>query len=100
MACLELVEWWICGGLPAEVKGSRNVENLGEQAARAGSVPAGCGSGVCATDPAVVLGNTPRQVDFSAVLNELNGKVTVYFIVRQFEQIFKQEQRLRGERGI
>lgn len=43
MARLELVNWWICGGLPAEVKGSRSLGSLGEQPSMARVMVLACG---------------------------------------------------------
>lgn len=40
MACLELVKW-VCCSLPAEMKGNRSLENLGEQTSMAGVMRAG-----------------------------------------------------------
>jgi len=38
MACLELLKRWVCGSLPAEMKGSRSLGNLRELTAVAGVV--------------------------------------------------------------
>lgn len=81
MACLELVKRWVCDSLPAEVKGTRSPENLGERSSMAGVVCARVWE--AGTRGQYHTGNMGRQgpIRMEPVLENISRQVAFSYIL-------------------